>query len=194
MIRWFIADLHLGHERGFSLTKIRTRHFSSMKEWTNMIIENTNKVVAKRDQLFLLGDFAAKDIAYWKQRFKGDLWLIKGNHDPSTRQCKKVFGSQVRDTFMTKLDKNPCWLSHYPHAFWPKSHYGSYHLYGHMHGQREDFLNEMMPQRRSLDVCPEVIFEIIGEWRPISEFEILEYLKDREGHDPVEYYHQLRCV
>lgn len=191
-MRWFISDLHLDHEK--VLIGIRKEHFPTLLEWSQGILEAINSSVQSGDSLYLLGDIAFHDIQKWRQKIRaGDLWLIRGNHDPSWSQCHNAFGrTRVRDVYQAKLCNEPCWLSHYPHAFWPKSHYGAYHLYGHMHGQREETLDEWMPQRRSVDVCPETIYELLGRWGPINEEELLDHFKQRSGHDPVDYYRKRR--
>jgi len=187
-MRWFIADLHIDHAK--VLIGSRGDAFETIEEWQDVILANINSRVEKNDQLFLLGDFAFKNIQKWRQRLRqGDIWLIRGNHDPSYDRCVEAFGKRnVRETFMTKLGDTPCWLSHYAHAFWPSSHRGAYHLYGHTHGMREETLNTWMPGRRSMDVCPETIFDATARWGPINEWQILDYLRGRDGHDQVQFY------
>lgn len=191
-MKWFLSDPHLDHAR--VLVGPRGDAFETIEEWQAQILDATNACVKKGDHLFLLGDVCMKRLAYWRTKFKqGQVWLIKGNHDPSDSECRAVFGEQqFRQTYMTKVCGVPTWLSHYAHAFWPSSHKGAYHLYGHNHGQREDTLDEWMPDRRSMEVCPEVIFKVTGEWRPINEEEIHARLSLRKGHDPVEFYKRLR--
>lgn len=187
-MKWFISDLHIDHAK--VLVGPRGDAFKTIEEWQEHILDAINSCVRKSDHLFLLGDFAFRRQAYWRQRIKqGQVWLIKGNHDPSDAECIRTFGQrQFRHTFMTKLCGEPCWLSHYAHAFWPSSHHGAFHLYGHTHGQREDTLDEWMPERRSMEVCPEVIHNLTGEWRPINEEEVYARISKRAGHDPVRYY------
>ena len=75
--------------------------------------------VQKCDSHYLLGDVAFKNIRYWRQRFRvGDIWLIRGNHDPSMSACQAAFGkARVRDVYEGKLGPHPCSMSHYAHAF-----------------------------------------------------------------------------
>lgn len=190
-MKWFISDIHIDHAK--VLVGPRGDAFPTIEDWQGHMIEAINACVKKGDHLFLLGDFAFKRQAYWRQKLRGQVWLIKGNHDPGDEECIRNFGrSQFRHTYMTKVVDTPCWLSHYAHAFWPSSHHGAMHLYGHTHGQREDTLDGWMPQRRSMEVCPEVIHKVTGEWRPINEEEIHSLLSLREGHDPVRYYKDKR--
>jgi calcineurin-like phosphoesterase family protein len=186
-MKWFTSDLHIDHEN--VLIGPRGKHFPTLKLWQDGIMDAINSCLGKQDMLFILGDFAFGDLQKWRSKIKrGTVWLIKGNHDPSDLQCTAAFGKNFRHTYMTKIGSSPCWLSHYAHAFWPSSHRGSHHLYGHTHNQREDTLNTWMPDRRSTDVCPETVFEITGQFRPINEYELLEFFKDRPGHDHVDFY------
>ena len=125
----------------------------------------------------------------WQKRIKrGEVWLIRGNHDPSVKQCRDVFGDRYREVFETKIRDKPTWLSHYPHAYWPKSHHGGFHLYGHTHANREVTLDVVFPDRRSMDVGVDNAHELLGEFRPFTEDEVFEILSSRLGHDPVEWY------
>lgn len=192
MTKWFTADLHLDHQKLLDMSS-RGVDFPDVDDWNTHIIDKINSMVQKGDFLFIIGDFTFKRIAYWRQKIKhGQIWLIRGNHDPSVERCKEVFGSCYRETFMTKVFKYPCWLSHYPHAFWPTSHRGSIHLYGHCHTNREETLDTIWPQRRSGDVGVDNAFKLLGEYRPFSETEVMDIWGQRLGHDLVEFYNQFR--
>lgn len=117
-----------------------------------------------------------------------DIHLIWGNHD------RQNFGKHFKtaeDVTETKIGEINVFLSHYPHAYWPASHRGSYHLYGHTHAQREETLDQLFPGRRSMDVGIDNARRILGEYRPFAFEEIHAILGLREGHDGVEYYEAL---
>lgn len=190
-VKYFIADPHIGHSR--VLVGPRGKAFPTIEEWQAHFFDAVNSKVKGSDELFILGDFAFKDLSRWRQRLKyGQHWLIKGNHDPSDTECATVFGNRFRHTFMTKVCGTQTWLSHYPHAFWPASHRGSYHCYGHTHDMREETLDLWMPGRRSTDVSPETCHRLFGHWGPMSEEEVEGLLGPRKGHDHVEWYEQKR--
>jgi len=88
----------------------------------------------------------------------------------------------------TKVNGQRCWLSHYPHAYWPASHKGSFHLYGHTHDQREATLDAVFPGRRSHDAGLDTAFRRFGVHRPFTEMEVFDYLINRPGHDLPEFY------
>jgi calcineurin-like phosphoesterase family protein len=191
-MKFFTADPHLGH--GKVMVGPRGNNFSDIEEWNNHFIGQCKRLVKSSDELFIIGDLSMERPELWRKYLPKQTWLIHGNHDGSDAKCRHAFGNRFRYVMMTKIGdaKHECWLSHYPHAFWPGSHKGSYHLFGHVHDQRSDTLDEWMPQRRSMDVCPEAVFRLLGEFRPINEHEVLEVLKDREGHDQVDFYKKLR--
>jgi calcineurin-like phosphoesterase family protein len=153
------------------------------------ILDCINKTVPSLNSiLYHLGDFGfTSDIASYRRRIKcRDVRIVIGNHDHRAR-LMSVFPIVV-DTDEIKLGDSTCWLAHYPHAIWPKSHYNSYHLYGHLHRQREDYFDRQEPERRSMDVGIENALVLLGESRPFSEEEILARLSPRKGHDPLSFY------
>lgn len=191
-MKWFCADTHLGHSK--VLIGERGKQFPEIEQWNQHCISEINRVVNRNDTLFILGDFCLKNPNLWRPKIKcRDAWLIIGNHDQSQSQLDVAFGKgKARLTYETHALDIPCFLSHYAHAFWPKSHRGSCHLYGHNHDQREETLDSWMPDRRSSDVSPETAFRLTVEWRPLSETEIHAMLSVRKSHDHVEFYEAKR--
>lgn len=189
----FTSDTHFEHEKFYKLFGERTRPFGC-DEWNEMFLDQINSRVGRNDRLFILGDFAWKRPGYWRQQIKcRQVILILGNHD-SEAKCRRVFGGNLHDTrVVKKVGVQPIFLSHYPHAFWPASHHGSLHLYGHCHNQREATLDAIWPWRRSMDVSPDSAYQLIGEWRPFSAEEIIERLMARRGHDDVKFYREYQA-
>lgn len=187
-MKWFTADPHFGHE------KMLRPGFASIKDWDRFVIDVFKSQVKKSDTVFILGDFVcgAKPQKY-KQQLCGDIWLIQGNHDPSLSACEAVFGkTRVRSTFETHVLEQRTWLSHYAHVYWPASHYGSFHLYGHNHARREETLDALLPERRSMDVGLDNAKRLLGEYCLFSEEFLHEILSKRAGHDPVCFYEEER--
>jgi len=188
MKTFFIADCHFDHAKFYDPPL--TRPFT-MDEWNEMLLDRINSMVTRADRLFILGDFAWKRPGYWRQQIRcRHVTLIIGNHD-KVGKCRNVFGGAMYDT---RVVKKVCgtarvFLSHYPHAYWPASHYGSLHLYGHCHNQREACLDAIWPERRSMDASLDTAFQLTGEWRPFEDTEIVERLMQRKGHDSVDHYH-----
>lgn len=80
---FFTSDLHFGHEK-----LCQAIRGMSAKESDELIINNWNKVVTKRDIVYVLGDLTFenyKDIPTYISRLNGTIILVGGNHD--TRKC-----------------------------------------------------------------------------------------------------------
>lgn len=195
-MKYFTADTHLNHNKIFAVhpgaDPLTYRHlvFDSIEQHDAAIIAAINARVTKQDELFILGDFTfdrlSSGLAKWRSKIKSKgIWLIRGNHDPSPTACRRAFGLRYRDTHETKVCGIPTWLSHYAHLVWPKSHYGSFHLYGHTHEQKEDVFDALMPERRSMDVGVDNAYTLFGEYRPFSESEVYEILKERKGFEVI---------
>ena len=190
-MNWFTADPHFGHQALLNFNLERTVHFSHIDAWDRYVLKMINDYVVKGDRLFILGDFTcgADPAKYRNQIKKGQIYLIRGNHDKSDQRCKQVFGKMnVRDTFIAKCCNIPIFLSHYAHAYWPGSHKNHFHAYGHTHAQRESTLNFIWPERRSLDVGLDNAMRVLGEFRPFSEDDIFTLLGNKKGHDDVDFY------
>ncbi len=201
-MKYFMADPHFGHA-GIIQMMARVAPdgelFSSVEEHDGFLLEEINRTVSRGDELIILGDFAwDKPGKYRQQICCKNIKLILGNHD-KTGKCQKVFG-QVYQQYVTKVclkNENAhlkVWCSHYPTTFWEGSHKGWGHLYGHTHGQREDFLELMFPERRALDVGVDNIYRLHGFWRPLSEHEIYDYMARRTGHDDLDAYHEYQTA
>lgn len=191
MVKWFTADPHFGHHMDFRL-------FDTVEDQDAYILDEINRRVGRKDHLYILGDFSLK---YPEIRHKikcKNVHLIWGNHDPRNKIVGKGFFSTVREVHEVRLlrvdgevqEKHKCWLSHYPHCYWPSSHYGSLHLYGHVHSAREETLDAAFPGRRSMDVGVDNAKLILGSFRPFREDEVLDLLLAKPGHDFVDFYRE----
>lgn len=193
---YFTSDPHLYHEKAVNFPE--RKGLFTVDSWAEMFFDLVNSKVTKHDRLYILGDFALGTHKYFMKARMAlkpkDVWLCYGNHDGSKELCKRVFGERFRDTYECKIKEMHCWLSHYPHLIWPKSHYGSFHLYGHLHHQRGEFWNQIpyLNDMRSLDVCPESYKFHFGEWGIFSEDQIYEILIKKKGHDDVLWYREQR--
>lgn len=202
-MKWFTADTHFGHEnrRGMGIIQMMARVkpngeiFSCAAEHDAYLVNEFNLCFSPGDTLFVLGDFAWDKPGRFRPALKvKHIRCILGNHDKPSK-CSQVFG-QCFQTLTTKLEgqyKEKAFLSHYPHAYWDGSHKGHIHLYGHVHGMREATLDELFPERRSMDVGVDNAYRLLGAYRPFSEVEILEIMARRTGHDDVRWYEDWRA-
>jgi calcineurin-like phosphoesterase family protein len=175
---FYMADPHFGHEK--LVNKIMGM---DAQEWSGKLIEDINSVVGRKDRLYILGDVGVRPEFYRPQITCKDVRLIMGNHDHDlNKKCLQVF-KYVHENRLIKLGEGYVWLSHYPHAYWPKSHKGSFHLYGHIHGRYEEILDRALPGRRAMDVSPWNRMRLDGQRTPFSEHEILALLGARPGSE-----------
>jgi calcineurin-like phosphoesterase family protein len=190
MKTYFTADDHFAHENILKITD-RDLHFASIEEHDDGMLYGINSTVGENDRLFILGDFAWRAGESFTSRIRcKNIHLIFGNHDRTA--FGKLFKS-VEDTAVLKIQGHKVFLSHYPHCYWPSSHRGSLHLYGHVHAEREETLDAAFPGRRSMDVGVDNALMWLGAYQPFSEDEILRFLLPRPGHDLVEWYDQQRA-
>lgn len=181
---FFTSDLHFSHPA--IITDFSTRKFPTIEEHDAHLIDQINKYVGPKDILWHLGDFCwGNKIGKYRHRIKcGEIHALIGNHDRENRLRPNF--STVNHVKEIKLRGHKIFMSHYPHTYWPRSHHGSIHLYGHLHNYREDLIDAMMPGRRSMDVGIDAAFDKFGEYRPFTEDEVLELLK-KPGHHDVGY-------
>jgi len=106
--------------------------------------------------------------------------LVWGNHDD--RLIARLF-AEVLDQGLITVEGQPIWLNHYPMRTWHKSHYGSWHLYGHVHGRlvAEDVAT---PHRLTRDVGVDAC-----GYRPVDFEDIRGYMAPR-----IEEFHRRRAA
>jgi len=78
---FMISDMHLGHK---NIMYYEDRPFTSVEEMDKAIIENWNKIVGKKDKVFILGDvsfYNKEKTAQIIKKLNGYKTLILGNHD-----------------------------------------------------------------------------------------------------------------
>lgn len=173
----YTADLHLGHH-GILKHCPATRPFDSAEEMDRAIVERINERVEPSDILYIVGDFALSgDVEYVRHLFhgiNGRKVLIVGNHDLDrkgriSRTIRDLPWDQPPTHALETTDEGwRLYMNHYACRTWPAAHHGSYHLYGHSHGN-------LPPMGRSRDVgidCSDAFFA------PMTFAEIKESLLD----------------
>ena len=102
--------------------------------------------------------------------------LIKGNHDRISANLRKCFYS-IDDYKEIKIGDLYVILCHYPITFFNKQHYGSYHLYGHVHNSREwNFVESVKRQLEELDIKCNMfnVGCVCWNYEPVSLDEIIK--------------------
>jgi len=142
---YLTACTHYGHA---NIIRHCERPFANVAEMNDALVEGINSTVGPKDELWHLGDVAMGQTATGEflERLNisaGHLHIIPGNHDrvrrleamlawgdpfvlhpPIVDRKFQVVGRVVRVT-----------LCHYPMLSWPASCHGSWHFFGHCHGQ-----------------------------------------------------------
>lgn len=136
----FTSDTHFDHA---NILKYTERPFPTVEDMNEAFIKNWNSVVKPKDVVYHLGDFAFRRHAYFAERLHGQIVLIEGSHDRMDGKARKAF--QCVGPRHTVKGEPDIILSHYAMRVWPRSHYGTWHLYGHSHGH-------LAPWGKSFDV------------------------------------------
>ena len=175
MATYFTADTHFGHA---NIIKYANRPFASVAEMDATLIKNWNDTVGPDDDVYHLGDFSLTSPAKTRDildQLNGRIHLIKGNHETSALACSDRF-VWVKDYHELALPDEEAYkgqrylmLFHYAMRVWNGSHHGTFHLYGHSHGE----LPELQDQR-----CLDVGVDVFG-FRPVSYEKVREVLLGR---------------
>ena len=138
MTTWFTADEHYGHT---NIIRFCNRPFTDVKEMNEVLIRNHNEVVQDKDLVYHIGDFALltyRDAIEIRAQLRGRHVFIRGSHDRwSNDVLPYLWEGKIEDQYIV--------LCHYAMRVWPRSHYGSWQLYGHSHGK-------LNPANRQYDV------------------------------------------
>lgn len=213
---YFTSDTHYGHaniaSKGSSKWKEGYRHYNSLEEMNQALVKSINQAVKEDDILYHLGDWSFGGIDnIWKFRKQivcKNIHLILGNHDHHIEGSKKVeipivdlnLAYERLGVMATTFDMDFMFssvshykevsvngkifvLSHYGHRVWHGSHKGWIHLYGHSH-------DSLPPYGKSMDVGVDTAIRMLGEPRPFSLSEIIDFM-DKQ---PLEFpdHHDLK--
>ena len=121
---WFTSDLHFGHK---NIQKFRLE-VTSEKDNRKRIIADWDKLVTKRDDVYVLGDaaFTMETVELFSM-LAGRKFLVRGNHDELDTQ---VYLKHFNAVYGLKKYKE-FWLSHAP--IHPAELRGKINLHGHVH-------------------------------------------------------------
>ena len=136
MTIFFIADLHFFNE---NIITYCNRPFKTIEEMNEILIFNWNSVVKRGDIIYVLGDFAltwnknVNKVEKLLNTLNGQKFLIYGNHDRQAVKRAKGWNWQG-DYKSIKIEGQKIILFHYSIRNWHHKEKGSWHLYGHSHG------------------------------------------------------------
>lgn len=169
----FISDLHFGHK---NIIKYENRPFASIDDMNDKLIKNWNSTVKDNDEVYILGDFSFGNQAFTLnilQKLNGKKYLIKGNHDHVVEKSPEIRAEfeWIKDYYVLKHNNLKFVLFHFPIQVWDCQHYGSIHLYGHVHGNTETNHPMLLTLKNSFNVSADVI-----DFTPINIDDIISKL------------------
>ena len=185
-MHYFTADLHLDHtniiiycNRPFGLgpdIKDSISRTKATELMNDTIINNINQTVKENDTLWVLGDFAFAHSPEHLRSLRNrivcrNITAIRGNHDKSW--YSQVLGA-MKDMDSIEIGGNRIVLCHYPMLSWNASFHGSWHLFGHCHGNMNPWLSQHLTETRMLDIGVDC-----HNFKPLSFEEIRDYMLAR---------------
>lgn len=169
MTNYFIADLHLSHNKMYDLPFDNYEQDGPLRPYSQAITEalmlsNCEKL-NHQDRLYMLGDIAFRKPALndFLSKLKCKVILIQGNHDRFSFSYYRGKFSEVY-SFLAS-DEHKIVLSHKPQQGLPE---GWLNIHGHMHDV------PIFDDKQHFCVSVERI-----NYRPISFVEIKQELKNR---------------
>ena len=151
MTRFYIADTHLDHP---PILKWTGRPFDSVEEMNDAVVEAWNKVVGRKDEVHIAGDFAFKRHGRWCNALNGKKFLVLGNHDGMNKEALAGLSDALEPTDVKAIQQfrnvqalaeyrylgQSVALSHYWLGTWDGMFEGAWNLHGHVHGRRRESL------------------------------------------------------
>lgn len=171
MRNWYIADTHFGH---CNVIRFDGRPFVDVEEMDRVLIENWNARVGDGDDVYVLGDFcyrSARGPVWYLKRLKGRKHLVTGNHDRTLLADTGAMAcfESVDKMMFVKEEQGPVCLCHFPIAEWHGFYRNSWHVYGHIHNQRNETYEFMKSRERALNAgC------MINNYSPVRFQELVE--------------------
>jgi calcineurin-like phosphoesterase family protein len=105
-----------------------------VEEMDKILIDNHNEIVTSKDTIIHAGDFTLKkkqEAQNYVKRLNGNHIFLSGSHD---YWLGKRYPVQILERTVEKQQIIVC---HYCLRTWARSHYNSWHIYGHSHGTLE---------------------------------------------------------
>jgi len=159
---FFTADLHLGHANILK-PDYADRPWDDVEAMDKGLIEAWNAKVPEEGIVVVAGDLfwdGRRAQEYLKQ-LNGRIIYVLGDHGDKVNEA--LFES-VYHLLWLKMpgDRPGIFVNHWAQRRWPKAHYGSWHLFGHSHG-------ELPPWGRSFD-CG--VDDMKGDYAPLTYYEV----------------------
>jgi calcineurin-like phosphoesterase family protein len=157
---FFTADEHYGHA---NIIRYCKRPFRTVDEMDAELIRRHNEAVGADDVVVHAGDFALGKIS----RAQAYVPLLHGRHIFLRGSHDRWLPEPSVQIWEHTIDGQHVVVCHYALRVWPRSHYGSWQLFGHSHGH-------LPPIGKQWDVGVDN-----NDFRPLSFERIREIMKDR---------------
>jgi len=185
---YFTSDNHFGHR---NILSHANRPFVDLKEHDEILVENWNKTIPKNGIVVFQGDFAmglkATKLKWLLETLNYEtIYLVQGNHEKDI--MKKFWAREYFEKISQRIefeiedengnfkDKNTKFniivADHFPMLSWNKSFHGSYHTYGHTHGNMKEH-----PWNTAYEVGVDV-----NNYKPVSYFELMKIFDNRKNN------------
>lgn len=133
---FFTADEHYGHA---NVIRFNDRPFTDVNDMNEGLIERFNQKVGDSQNNLTIhcGDFSwakkYRDAKRIIDRLNGQHVFLMGSHDVWLKN------SPHHEIWERRINGQSVICCHYSMRVWAKSHYGSWHCFGHSHGNLESF-------------------------------------------------------
>lgn len=132
----FASDLHLRHKHILNFCRKTRRGFDS-DEMTELLIATWNQSVKPDDLVYITGDmsFGSQEQTVADMNRMNGVWILTlGNHDKEGVMHKSRRFKEINRYMEIRINQQKVVLFHYPIVEWNGMQKGSYHLFGHVHG------------------------------------------------------------
>ena len=176
---YFTSDLHFGHTNLCKAVRNMPEDFSDQ-----LIVENWNQTVSKRDIVYVLGDITMDNPHLYDilSKLNGTIYIIGGNHD-GRKCCKKL--QELGITVLGCLDYKGFICTHIPiHPNEVKEYRGNIH--GHIHKiyhGNPSTINELGEDYYNVN-CE------LHEYKPVDIDEIIKYFNKRRIAKILQYLNE----
>lgn len=145
MAIYLTSDHHFAHK---NILDFEPRPVIDVEQMGEHMVDTWNRTVRKTDTIYHLGDFCFGGVTEWQHyldRLKGDIVLIKGNHDKSRitlRMLREGLLHEYHPLGTTiKVDGQIINLSHYPMLIGSRPR--NFSVHGHLHSFESGFSNHI---------------------------------------------------
>jgi calcineurin-like phosphoesterase family protein len=175
---FFTSDLHLNHSK---IIDYCNRPFSSIEEMNETLIQRWNDRVCQKDTIYVLGDLVFGNPIPFIERLNGIVYIIPGSHDKQIRKLSncypnmnQVLPALTERKFVYGDNEILIVMCHYSMRKWNKSHYGSWHLWGHSHGNLPPFGLSFDVGVDTNNFFPYSLDDVVAKMKTLSREFVLE--------------------